>query len=121
MGFPGGLDSKESACNVGDLGLIPRLERSHGGGHGNQLQYSCLENPPGQRSLADCSPWGCKELDSTERLSTAQHSTYNPELRRRGKWLGTSKGQWTVRKNMTKANGCYMHVYYGTQISLSDI
>ena len=45
MGFPGGSDGKESACNVGDLGTIPGSGRSPGGGHGNQLQYSCLENP----------------------------------------------------------------------------
>ena len=45
LGFPGGSDSKESACDVGDLGLIPGLGRSPGGGHGNPLQYSCLENP----------------------------------------------------------------------------
>ena len=43
--FPGHSDGKESACNVGDLGLIPGSERSPGGGHGNPLQYSCLENP----------------------------------------------------------------------------
>ena len=36
---------KESACNAGDQGSIPGLERSPGGGHGNPLQYSCLENP----------------------------------------------------------------------------
>ena len=42
--FPGGLDGKESACNVGDLGSIPDLGRSPGGGHSNSLQYSCLEN-----------------------------------------------------------------------------
>ena len=41
-------------------------------GHGNPLQYSCLENPHGQRSLAGYSPWGHKESDTTERLST-QH------------------------------------------------
>ena len=41
MAFPG----KESACNVRDLGSIPGLGRSSGGGHGNPLQYSCLENP----------------------------------------------------------------------------
>ena len=35
--FPGGSDGKESACNVGDRGLIPRLGRSPGGGHGNKL------------------------------------------------------------------------------------
>ena len=44
MGFPGGSDGKESACNAGDLGLITGLGRSPGGGHGNPLQYSCLEN-----------------------------------------------------------------------------
>ena len=43
MGFPGGSDGKESACNAGDLGLIPTLGRSPGGGNGNPLQYSCLE------------------------------------------------------------------------------
>ena len=45
IGFPGGSDGKESACNAGDLGSIPGLGRSPGGGHGNPLQYSCLENP----------------------------------------------------------------------------
>ena len=66
LGFPGGLDGKESACNVGDLGSIPGLERSPGGGHGKPLQYSCLENPHGQRCLVGYSPWGGKELDTTE-------------------------------------------------------
>ena len=61
LGFPGGSYSKESACNAGDLGLIPGLGRSPGGGHGNPLQYSCLENPHRQRSLAGYSPWGRKE------------------------------------------------------------
>ena len=45
LDFPGGSDSKEFACNVGDLGSIPELGRSFGGGHGNPLQYSCLEIP----------------------------------------------------------------------------
>jgi len=45
------------------------------GGHGNPLQYSCLENPHGQRSLVGYTPWGHKELDMTEQLSTAQVST----------------------------------------------
>ena len=43
-GFPDGLDGKESACNVGDPGSVPGLGRSPGGGYGNPLQYSCLEN-----------------------------------------------------------------------------
>ena len=56
MGFSGGLDGKESAHNAEDLGSIPGLGRSPGGGHGNPLQYSCLENPHGQRNLAGYSP-----------------------------------------------------------------
>ena len=64
-----GSVSKESACNVGDPGSIPGSGRSPGGGHGNPLQYSCLENPYGQRSLEGCSPQGCKESDMTERLT----------------------------------------------------
>ena len=69
--FSGGSDGKESAWNVGDLGSFPGLGRSPGGEYGNPLQYSCLENPHGQRSLVGYSPWGCKELAMTERLSTA--------------------------------------------------
>ena len=70
VGFPGGSDNKESACNAGDLGSIPGLGRSPGGGHGSPLQYSGLENPCGQRSLVGYSPWGHIESDTTERLST---------------------------------------------------
>ena len=44
MGFPCGSDGKESTCNAGDLGSIPRWERSPGKGNGYPLQYSCLEN-----------------------------------------------------------------------------
>ena len=45
LSFPGGSDGKESSCNAGRLGLIPGLGRSSRGGHGDPLQYSCLENP----------------------------------------------------------------------------
>ena len=45
MGFPGGSVAKESARNAGDTGLTPGLGRSSGGGHGNPLWDSCLENP----------------------------------------------------------------------------
>ena len=74
---------KNPPANAGDMRdvrLIPmRCEfdpwsgRSPGGGHGKPLQDSCLENPHGQRSLVDCSPWGLKELDTTERLSIHKH------------------------------------------------
>ena len=74
LGFSGGSDGKKSTCNAGDLGSIPGLERSPGGGHGNPLQYSCLENPHEQRSLVGYSPWGCKESDTTEQLTTAVNS-----------------------------------------------
>ena len=69
LGFPGGSNGKESTCSMRDLGSIPGLGRSPGGGHGNPLQYSCLENPHGKRSLAGYSPWGHKESDMTEQLS----------------------------------------------------
>ena len=45
MGFSDDSDGKESACNVGDLDLIPGLGRFAGGGHGDAFQYCCLENP----------------------------------------------------------------------------
>ena len=65
-GFPGSSAGKESACNAGDLGSIPGLGGSPGEGKGYPLQYSGLENPPGQRSLAGYRSWGCKESDMTE-------------------------------------------------------
>ena len=72
LGSLGGSEGKESACSAGDLGSIPGLGRSLGGGHGNLLQDSCLENPHGQRSLAGCSPWGRRVGHDSNK---AQHST----------------------------------------------
>ena len=76
---------KKSACNVGHLGSIPGLGRSHGRRHSNPLQYSCLENPHGQRSLAGhslaCDPWGHKESGTTEWLTREQwHTNQSPWL-----------------------------------------
>ena len=73
-GFLGGSNGKESACNAGDLGSVPWLGRSPGGGHGNPLQYSCLENLHGQRSLVGYSPSGRKQSDITEQLNRARDS-----------------------------------------------
>ena len=73
-GLPGGSDSEESAWNVGNLGSVPGLGRSPGGGHGNPIQHSCLENPHGQRSLAGYSPWVAKNrtwLSNWEQHRTA--------------------------------------------------
>ena len=50
MGFPGGSDGKESACNVGDPGSVPGSGRSPGAKNGNPLNYSCLENPMDRRT-----------------------------------------------------------------------
>ena len=69
QGFTGVLVVKNLPANAGevrDVGLIPGSGRSPGGGHGNPLQCSGLENLCGQRNLAAYSPWGCKELDMTE-------------------------------------------------------
>ena len=63
MGFPGGLDNKESACNVKDPGLIPGLGRSPGEGNGDPLEYSCLENFMDTSSLVGYNLWDPKELD----------------------------------------------------------
>ena len=67
--FLDGSASKQSAWNTSDTGLIPGSGRSPGGVHGNQPQYSCLENPHGQKSLVGYSPWNRKKLDTTEQLT----------------------------------------------------
>ena len=70
LGFPGGSDGKDLPTMQETWGSITGLRRSPGGGRENPLQYSCLENPHGQRTLVGCSLWGRKESDTTERLST---------------------------------------------------
>ena len=82
-----GSDSKESTCNVGDLGSILGLGGSPGGGYGNPLQYSCLENSmPLPWSLVGYHPWGRKELNTTERLSIAQHIHFTLDTVGYGTW-----------------------------------
>ena len=77
--LPSGSDGKESACNVGDLGLIPELGRSPG--EGNPVSWP--GEFPGQRNLANYSPWGCKESDTTKPLSNTlcvSHSVVSHSL-----------------------------------------
>ena len=100
--FPGGWDTKESACNAGDLGSIPRLGRSPGGRYGNPLQYSCLENPRRQRSLAGYIPWGRKESDMIKWLSTALYTESGGLFCHRGsvrrkKWPDLLQQQHLIR------------------------
>ena len=65
IGFPVGSDGKESACNAGDMGLIPGSGRSPGEGNGNPLQYSCLENPMDRGAWQATVRGVTKELDMT--------------------------------------------------------
>ena len=60
-----GKNPTANARDISDAGFIPGLRRFPGGGHGNPLQYSCLENPHGQNSLAGYRPQGLKS-DTTE-------------------------------------------------------
>ena len=66
-------DGKESSCSAGDLGSVPGSGRSSGEGHGNPLQYSCLENSMD-------SPWGCKELNTNLQLTHTHTHTFLMDL-----------------------------------------
>ena len=66
MHFPGSSAGKESTWSAGDPGSIPGSGRSPGEGMGHPLQYSCLENSHGQRSLVGYNLWGQKWSDTTE-------------------------------------------------------
>ena len=68
------------AGDASDMGLIPGSGRFPGEEHDNPPQYSCLENPHGQRSLAGYSARGPKELGTTERLSTSQHMGIDTDI-----------------------------------------
>ena len=68
-GFPGGSEGKESACSVGELGSIPGLGRSPGGGHGDLIPIFLPGESPWTEEPVGYSPWGRKESDRTEQLS----------------------------------------------------
>jgi len=108
-GFPGSSAGKEFACNVGDLVWIPGLERFPGGENGNPLQYSCLKNLHGQRNLVGYSPWGCKGLDTTEQLSTAQHrDTFKQEKFER---IITNNHTHTITgSSSARRKNCYYYI-----------
>ena len=101
-GFPGSSYSKESSCSAGDPGLIPELGISPGGRHGPPLQYSCLENPHGQRSLMGYSPWGHIESDTTEQLTHARAHMCTQTLlqtEKKATWLTSCDIYYHVKLN----------------------
>ena len=89
--FPGGSDGKESTCNVGDLDSIPGSEDRLEKGMATHSQYSCLENPHGQRSLA-AYVHGVAESATTEQLSTAFIHLNQKHLQRVSSVLGPVRG-----------------------------
>ena len=115
-GLPSGSSGKETACNAGDLGSIPGLGRSPGEGHGNLLQYSCLENPIGSGATAHRVTKSqtqlkrlCMHIYTHEHIRALQVAQLvkNDEVRHREAWHAvvrgvaksrTQLGNWTTTK-----------------------
>ena len=99
--IPYGSDSEEFACHVGDLGSVPGLGRAPGREHGNPLQYSCLENPHGQRSLSSvqwfshvwlfATPWTAALQAS---LSITNKTLCTSGLRKKEQWPHKRLSLW---------------------------
>ena len=83
-GFPGGTNDKEPSyqcrLDIRDVGSILGLGRSPGDGNSSPLQYSCLENPHGQKSLAGYGPWGRKKSDTTKATNHTHSTEYSQKL-----------------------------------------
>ena len=79
LGFPGGSDGKESACNAGDLGSVPELGRSPGGGHGNPLQYSSLENINGGEEPGGLQSIGSQRVGQDEKHWAGRNTSWNQD------------------------------------------
>ena len=91
-GFPHSSVGKESACNAGDLGSIPRSGRSPGEGNGNPLQYSCLENP------MDRGAWRATVQGVTrDRHSQVAFTTTTAEKTEASKALGHDRSRLQVQ------------------------
>ena len=108
-GFPGGSDSKVSACNVGDQGSIPGSERSPEEGSGNPLQYSCLENPMDRGAMVDYSPWVTKN-----RTRLSDFTSLSPLYSQRGGQTppmplllsSLDPAGWLPQREVTRKRGC---------------
>ena len=104
---------KEPTCNVEDLGLILGLGKSLGGEHGNPLQYSCLDNPHGRRSLEGYSPWGHRVRHDWK----SKHNIFLPYLQDKLKKEvfffsasmfggGICLIQWRITQNISRCSRC---------------
>ena len=83
IGFPGGSDGKESACNARDLGSITGSGRSPGGGNGNPLQYSCLEISINRVAYRATVHGVTNQSDMTEWLTLSLHYLLSPAQKMR--------------------------------------
>ena len=79
--LPGGSDGKESACNAGDLGSIPESGRSPGEGNSNPIPVFLPGEFHGQMSPVGYNPWGRKESDTSEQLTSLKHHHMLPATR----------------------------------------
>ena len=97
--FPGGSVGKESACSAGDPGSIPRLGRSPGGGHGNPLQYSCLENSMYRSDWAHAHTDGCVDSKGWRVVPAGGFQSWEPFISflRRHETLEEKATLWATR------------------------
>jgi len=108
LGFPGGSDGKASARNAQDLGSIPGSGGFPGGGNGNPLQYFCLENIQGLRSLIGYTPWGSQRRlsdfkEGGNNLAKMHNNGWNQEklmkkfkLNQEACLIGKSMRKWSL-------------------------
>ena len=97
LGFPYNSVGKESACNAGDLGSIPRLGRSPGEGNGNPVQYSCLENPT-DRGAWQATVHGVTRVGPN--LATSLRLLLLDKILHRHKNFSTIKNESEIRESM---------------------
>ena len=97
MGFPRGWVVKNPPANAGDSGSILGLGKSPGGGNGNPLQYSCLENPMGRGSLVGYSPWGHKRVGHALAIEHSRRNKTNSY------WItmGPESHDWCLHRKKT--------------------
>ena len=107
QGLPRWLSSQESACNARDEGSIPGSERSPGGGHGNPLQYSCLENPMDRGAWWATVHWVLQSWTRLKRLS--MHACKELPEQDRGGWGKAVSKHWQGQEWLGAGTGNEQH------------